>query len=110
MMLIGIGAGLGAWLRWQITSFWKKRGINWPVATLLINLAGTLLLGYLIHHLATERNDFWTTGFLGGLTTFSTFNVEVISLLDEHRWGAAILYLALSYGGGLLLAALGMLI
>jgi fluoride exporter len=49
MMLIGIGAGLGAWLRWQITSFWKKRGINWPVATLLINLAGTLLLGYLIH-------------------------------------------------------------
>lgn len=67
MIGIGIGAGLGAVSRWQLTQLIKRRWAHWPLATLLINLSGALLLGWLstpgTHWLG---GAVWTTGFLGG--------------------------------------------
>ena len=97
--------GVGAWLRWQLTQLWKKTRLDWP---LVINLVGSFALGLLSQYLPAESGKFWTTGLLGGFTTFSTFNVELISLFDEGRKGAALLYITSSYLGGLLLAWLGM--
>lgn len=108
MIMIGVGAGLGAGLRWQLTQLWKKTRIDWPLATLVINLVGSFALGLLSQYLPAESSKFWTTGLLGGFTTFSTFNVELISLFDEGRKGAALLYITSSYLGGLLLTWLGM--
>lgn len=108
MIMIGVGAGLGAWLRWQLTQLWKKIRIDWPLATLVINLVGSFAFGFLSQYLSGESGKFWTTGLLGGFTTFSTFNVELISLFNEGRKGAALLYITSSYLGGLLLAWLGM--
>lgn len=108
MIGIGIGAGVGALCRYEVTNLIKRRWARWPLATLLINLTGAFVLGVLL----TRANLWfgaasWTTGFLGGLTTFSTMNVEAVGLLAERRWFAAAGYLLLSYGGGLGLAALG---
>ncbi len=74
----------------------------------MINLVGSFALGLLSQYLPAESGKFWATGLLGGFTTFSTFNVELISLFDEGRKGAALLYITSSYLGGLLLAWLGM--
>jgi CrcB protein len=110
MIAAGCGAALGALLRYFLTQLWKQRQIDWPLATLLINITGTLLLGLLTGHLTNGSSQmlFWGSGVLGGYTTFSTFNTEMISLLDEHRWGTFASYFILSYGGGILAAWLGL--
>lgn len=109
MMAIGLGAGIGALCRFQVTNLVKRRWSRWPLATLLINLTGAFILGLISARAATlGGGSAITTGFLGGLTTFSTMNVEAVGLLAERRWGAATTYLLLSYGGGLLLATLGL--
>ena len=85
-----------------------------PIAILLVNLVGAFLLSFWTYW-GIERGAFpsWVnlgvgTGLIGAFTTFSTFNVELISLFDEGRKGAALLYITSSYLGGLLLAWLGM--
>lgn len=111
ILLVGSGAAIGAVLRYVLTTTLKRRQPAWPLATLVINLSGAFLLGLLTHHLATgPALTFWGTGVLGGYTTFSTFNVELVSLIDDHRWGTLTQYVLLSYGGGLALAALGLLL
>ena len=80
------------------------------MATLLINLTGALVLGLLTGHLAAAGSAmlFWGVGLLGGYTTFSTFNTEMIAMVDEHRWGSLVIYFFVSYAGGLLAAWIGM--
>lgn len=110
MLSVGCGSALGALLRYWLTTLWKKRHIDWPLATLLINLTGALALGLLTGHLAATGSAmlFWGVGLLGGYTTFSTFNTELVAIIDEHRWVSLIIYLFLSYAGGLLAAWVGM--
>lgn len=108
MLLIGFGASLGASLRWILTLTWKRWGRSgWPIATLFINLTGSFLMGWLAK-LAMSLRLFLTTGLLGGYTTFSTFNTELLVMLDEGKtarwWG----YVLISVLGGLGLAWLGM--
>lgn len=80
------------------------------MATLLINLTGALVLGILTGRLAATGSAmlFWGVGLLGGYTTLSTFNTEMIAMVDEHRWGSLVIYFVVSYVGGLLAAWLGM--
>ncbi|MFQ9706035.1 MAG: fluoride efflux transporter CrcB [Limosilactobacillus pontis] len=110
MLSVGCGAALGALLRYWLTSRWKRCRIDWPLATLLINLTGALALGLLTGHLAASdaAMRFWGVGLLGGYTTFSTFNTELVAMIDEHRWGSLLVYFMLSYAGGLLAAWVGM--
>lgn len=110
MIAVGCGSAVGAVLRYLLTQLWKRRQIDWPLATLLINVSGAFLLGLLTGQLAAGSlaMRFWGVGVLGGYTTFSTFNTEMVAMVDEHRWGALACYLALSYGGGILAAWLGL--
>jgi CrcB protein len=78
----------------------------WPWITLAVNLAGAFALGYFATRLqerlplSTYRRPFLGTGVCGGLTTFSTFQVELIKMLDAHRYGTAVGYGAVSLAGG----------
>src|SRR5512147_1341073 len=91
---VGVGAMLGAWLRWMLTLLLNPVIPMLPLGTLTSNLIGGyligLVLGYIEHFqtLSPELRLFITTGFLGGLTTFSTFSAETTALLlrQEYLW------------------------
>ena len=84
---VGIGAALGAWLRWGLSTWLNPRVPHFPLGTLAANLIGGYLVGFAVayfgarHDLSPELRLFAITGFLGGLTTFSTFSSEVTQLL-----------------------------
>ena len=113
LIAIGIGAALGAWLRWGLGLMLNPLFPSVPLGTLAANLIGGYLVGvavtvFHVHvDLPPEAKLFVITGFLGGLTTFSTFSAEVVALIQraEYAWafGAATLHL----GGSLLLTGLG---
>ena len=89
---VGIGAVLGAWLRWGLSVSLNPRIPHFPLGTLAANLIGGYLVGLAIaffaarHDLPPELRLFAITGFLGGLTTFSTFSSEVTQLLLEGEY------------------------
>ena len=109
------GAGFGALLRWALGSWLNPVYPTLPLGTLAANLIGGLLVGVataVFTHkvsIAPEWRLLVITGFLGGLTTFSTFSAEVVSLIGrrEYAWalGAAGAHLV----GSLALTALGIL-
>lgn len=109
------GAGCGALLRWWLGMLLNAVFPTVPLGTLAANLIGGLLVGlasaFFTHHggLAPEWRLLLITGFLGGLTTFSTFSVEVVTLIgrQEYAWaaGAAGAHLV----GSLVLTAAGIL-
>ena len=113
-LAVFVGAGMGALLRWGLGARLNPVFPTLPLGTLAANLLGGLLVGAAVawfgRHAGVppEWRLFLITGFLGGLTTFSTFSAEVVNLLarGEYAWGltAAGAHLA----GSLALTALGM--
>lgn len=97
-LAIGIGAATGAWLRWGLGIWLNPAFPTLPLGTLAANLLGGFLMGmsmqFLLEHalLPPEMRLAITTGFLGGLTTFSTFSAETVTLLlrEEYLWALAI--------------------
>ncbi len=89
---VGGGAAVGAWLRWGLGMVLNPLFPTLPLGTLAANLIGGLLMGFamelLTRHavLPPEMRLLVTTGFLGGLTTFSTFSAEVVTLLLRREW------------------------
>ncbi|MEY8441514.1 CrcB family protein [Lactobacillaceae bacterium 24-114] len=112
MIIVGCGAALGAIARYLITYWWKYFRIDWPFATLIINLSGAFFLGLLMQKLGGNSFSglFWQTGVLGGYTTFSTLNTELIAMYNDHQWLKFTSYLFLTYLGGLGAAWLGLII
>lgn len=114
LVAIGLGAALGAWLRWGLGLWLNPMLSELPLGTLAANLVGGYLIGiaiaFFMQHpgVAPEWRLFIITGFLGGLTTFSTFSAETVTLLlrGQHAWGAGII--AAHLGGSLLMTVLGM--
>ena len=94
---VGIGATLGAWLRWGLGALLNPLFPTLPLGTLAANLTGGLLMGLAMgafaHYqaLPPDVRLFIATGFLGGLTTFSTFSAEASTLLlrQQYAWFAA---------------------
>ncbi|HEU5294711.1 MAG TPA: fluoride efflux transporter CrcB [Burkholderiaceae bacterium] len=107
------GAGFGALLRWWLGGWLNPLFPTIPLGTVAANLIGGLLIGaasaFFSHHgaLAPEWRLLIITGFLGGLTTFSTFSAEVVALLARQEYGWAIGAAGLHLFGSLALTAIG---
>jgi CrcB protein len=110
------GAGLGALLRWGLGGWLNPVFPTVPLGTLAANLVGGLLVGlasaFFSHSagLAPEWRLLIITGFLGGLTTFSTFSAEVVTLIGRQQLGWALGAASLHLFGSLLLTALGIVL
>ena len=113
---VGFGAAFGAWLRWFLGLRLNPVFPTLPLGTLAANLIGGLLMGVameiLTRHtlLPPEARLLLTTGFLGGLTTFSTFSAEIGTLLmrRELAWAAA--GIVAHVAGSLLLTLAGIVV
>lgn len=112
---VGLGAALGAWLRWGLGNVLNAVFPTLPMGTLAANLIGGYVIGLAVaffgQHpgLSPEARLFVITGFLGGLTTFSTFSAEAVGLLTRGEVFWALVHLGSHLGGSLLLTWLGML-
>lgn len=112
LLIAGAGA-LGALSRYGV-SVWALRvlGSRLPWGTLLVNVVGCLLLGFLLEAsvllpLSKEARLALGTGFLGSFTTFSTFGVETVALVEAGDWPGALLNVGLNLAVGLVCAAAG---
>lgn len=110
---IGGGAMLGAWLRWWLGLRLNHLVAALPMGTLAANLLGGYLIGVAVAFLAqhselpAEVRLAVVTGFLGGLTTFSSFSAEVVHLIQTAQYGWAALAAVSHLGGSLLMTGLG---
>lgn len=113
-LAVGVGAMLGAWTRWGLGAALNAVLPSLPLGTLVANLAGGFLIGvaveFFLHHvlIAPEWRLFIITGFLGSLTTFSTFSAEAVELLSTNQHGWAVLLIGSHLAGSLLMTLLGM--
>ena len=95
---VGLGAAIGAWARWGLSVWLNPRFLFFPMGTFIANAVGGLLVGLAVAYFAKhpELSAAWrlfaVTGFLGGLTTFSTYSAEVIGLIErgEVMWALGV--------------------
>ena len=112
LVAIAFGATIGAWLRWGLSEWLASRS-HIPFGTLAANLIGGFLVGVAVAafadraELAPAWRLFIVTGFLGGLTTFSTFSAESVALLMRGDFGWAFAHGALHLFGSLALTVVG---
>jgi CrcB protein len=114
-LAVGAGAALGAWLRWGLGALLNPVLPSLPLGTLAANVLGGYLVGVAVavfaQHpgLAPEARLLIITGFLGGLTTFSTFSAEAVHLLirGEYAWAAT--HMGTHLAGSLVMTLLGLL-
>ena len=109
VLTAGFGAIWGAILRYGITNYGKKHwSEKFPYATLLINLTGAFLLGFIFSRkFSPFIYALIGTGVLGGYTTFSTMNTELVELYKSRNYHGLILYAVTSYLGGVILVFIG---
>jgi CrcB protein len=109
---IAIGGAVGALGRVELGKAFPAAPGSWPWVTFAINLAGAFMLGWFVTRLqerlplSTLRRPLLATGLCGTFTTFSTVQVEVLLMIDRHRDGLALGYMAASVAGGFLLVLL----
>ena len=117
LVAIGMGGAVGALARHGATQLGNLLlGTSFPYATLIVNVVGSLLVGVLFV-VFVERELFsavWRSaliiGFLGAFTTFSTFSLQTVALIDEGRFAAALVYMSGSVVVCVAAAALGLLL
>jgi CrcB protein len=100
---IALGSAVGGAARFALgTLVQRLGGTTFPVGTLAVNVLGALALGFLFRYTAdstaisSEIRALLTTGFCGGFTTFSTFSLETVRLLEDGEWERAAAYVLLS--------------
>jgi fluoride exporter len=111
VLVVFLGAGLGGVVRHLVNlTIPRLLGVGFPFATLFINVTGSLLMGLLMGYFAFKDGESWTqsmrlfltTGVLGGYTTFSTFSLDFLFLMERGDSGLALLYAAASIVFGFL--------
>jgi CrcB protein len=106
LLAIAVGGATGALLRVLLARTYTSGSASWPWITFAVNMAGALLLGYAVTRLqerlplSAYRRPLIGTGFCGAMTTFSTMQLELLHMLDAHRYGLAVAYAATSIGAG----------
>lgn len=113
LIAVGAGAAVGAWLRWWFGILWNPILPTLPLGTLAANLVGGYLMGLAMAMFADhpglppEARLLLATGFLGGLTTFSTFSAETVTLLlrAQYVWAGGII--AIHVAGSVVMTLLG---
>jgi len=112
---VGGGAAFGAWLRWWLGVLLNPVFPTLSFGTRAANLIGGYLVGVAVaffsEHagLPPEARLFVITGFMGGLTTFSTFSAEAVTLISRSEYAWALAHTAVHLGGSLVMTALGIL-
>lgn len=114
LVLVGLGGAAGSIARFLISYYMAKRFTSgFPWATFSVNVFGALLIGIFIGLFGkipeqTQMKLLLATGFCGGFTTFSTFSLENISLLQQGHYGMAAVYVLTSLVFGVLAVWLGL--
>ena len=114
ILVISLGAALGALLRWVLGTKLNSVFPDIPPGTLAANLIGGYIIGVVVGYfaqapgIAPEWRLFIITGFCGGLTTFSTFSAEVVTLLQEGRLPMGLGAIASHVLGSLLMTLAGL--
>lgn len=112
---VGVGAALGAWMRWGLGLILNPMLPALPLGTLAANLIGGYLMGLAMGFFSqyagwsAELRLLITTGFLGGLTTFSTFSAEAVTLISRQQLGWASVHILSHLLGSLAMTVLGIL-
>jgi CrcB protein len=97
---------VGTLLRAALSDAFPRSAMSWPWPTFTVNIVAAFLLGYLVTRLqerlplSSYRRPLLGTGLCGGLSTFSTMQVEIVKMLGAHAWGLAAGYTAASIGAG----------
>lgn len=113
LLAVGAGAAVGAWIRWGLGIVLNPVFPTMPLGTLAANMLGGLLMGCamgVISHyeaLPAAVRLLITTGFLGGLTTFSTFSAETVTLLMRQQFGWAAVVILAHLQGSILMTLAG---
>lgn len=107
---IMLGGGVGATLRGVLTNIINK--LEWtafPVATLIVNLMGCFIFGVLSPVIITHQTIYFLifVGILGGFTTFSTLQLDLITMIQHRQWCSFTMLFLLQYIGGLIAIILG---
>ncbi len=114
-LAVGMGGALGCWLRWVLGILLNPLVSTILLGTLVANLVGGYLIGvaveYFLHHdgIPPEWRLFVIVGFLGGLTTFSSFSAEAVDLLRDREFGWTLILVATHLIGSLAMTYLGIL-
>ena len=102
-----VGGALGTIARAALETFAGADPGRWPWPTFIVNIVGAFLLGYFVTRLlerlptSSYRRPLLGTGLCGGLTTFSTMQVETIKMIEHHHYGLAAGYTLASIAAGL---------
>ncbi|RYM05188.1 fluoride efflux transporter CrcB [Sporolactobacillus sp. THM7-7] len=110
-LAVAVGAAFGVLCRVLATDWIKKRWTHsFPLATFVVNISGSLLLGFAAALASVGLSLLLGTGFLGALTTFSTFNVENIELQRRGKYRVLIGYAGGSYIFGIIAVFIGLVL
>jgi fluoride exporter len=113
LLAIAVGGALGTVARFLLDTTFTEPSGHFPTVTLVINLSGSLAIGFLIPLVEARAprvplaRPFLVVGILGGWTTYSTFAVAAVTLMKDGHAGTSLVYLAATVVGGLCLVVLG---
>lgn len=117
LLFVMLGGSFGSGFRYLVALFVKRQiEISFPIATFIINITGSLLIGIILGYYSKDNNHneqlklLLATGFCGGFTTFSAFSFENLNLMQTNQTGTAFIYIGLSLFVGILAVWLGMMI
>ncbi|MGD0530180.1 MAG: CrcB family protein [Polyangiaceae bacterium] len=116
-LLVGLAGALGTWTRYLVgLAAMALFGASFPYGTLVVNLVGCFLIAAVVQTALTTSfisptmNLVLTTGFMGGLTTYSSFNLQTTQLIQSRAWAAAVANFGLTVGGCFAAGLLGVIV